>query len=309
MKIESVKTPGQFLHCSDGHKRLFSAGFHTNPNFFELNLSAAESAITLLPHYHASDKHPVNSLRAGNCIRLFHREDECYIVAEGSFANQGDAVVYQKIHCRQRRVDQRRHAKPSTSANTYWQIEKEENPKTGEVLYWEERCRLKHLPTRLYLAVDRNHNDEWIVNLRPRKDNQKDHETLFSFHPLIEEGIEVLLESYARIKHLVSSRWLHLEKEHFNREHFDPKAVGLAGLQWDSAELFTLTTSISKGDYDAFTLQEVPQELTEKFNYVAGIVPVLSTHIDFVTDSEIDNNYCIQFSSAVMIAIMIERRC
>jgi inositol 1,4,5-triphosphate receptor type 1 len=106
----------------------------------------------------------------------------------------------------------------------------------------------------------------------------------------MQEGIEVLLESYARIKHLVSSRWLHLEKEHFNREHFDPKAVGLAGLQWDSAELFTLTTSISKGDYDAFTLQEVPQELTEKFNYVAGIVPVLSTHIDFLSSDDRDHD-------------------
>lgn len=27
-------------------------------------------------------------MQAGDCIRLFHREDECYIVAEGSFAEQ-----------------------------------------------------------------------------------------------------------------------------------------------------------------------------------------------------------------------------
>ena len=35
------------------------------------------------------------------------------------------------VHCRQRRVDQRKRSHPSTSANTYWQIEKEEDPRTG----------------------------------------------------------------------------------------------------------------------------------------------------------------------------------
>ena len=35
------------------------------------------------------------------------------------------------VHCRQRRMDQRKRSHPSTSANTYWQIEKEEDPRTG----------------------------------------------------------------------------------------------------------------------------------------------------------------------------------
>ena len=29
----------------------------------------------------------------------------------------------------------------------------------------------------------------------------------------LQEGIEILLESYARIQHLVSQHWLHLEKK------------------------------------------------------------------------------------------------
>ena len=32
MKLESVKTQGQFLHCSAGHHALGNSGFHTNPN-------------------------------------------------------------------------------------------------------------------------------------------------------------------------------------------------------------------------------------------------------------------------------------
>ena len=35
------------------------------------------------------------------------------------------------VHCRVRRVDSRKHAAPSTSSNTYWQIEKQEDPRSG----------------------------------------------------------------------------------------------------------------------------------------------------------------------------------
>ena len=35
------------------------------------------------------------------------------------------------VHCRQRRVDSRKRSQPSTSANTYWQIEKDDDPRTG----------------------------------------------------------------------------------------------------------------------------------------------------------------------------------
>ena len=42
-------------------------------------------------------------------------------------------LLFVTVHCRQRRVDQRRHINPSTSANTYWQIEKGEDSKTGQI--------------------------------------------------------------------------------------------------------------------------------------------------------------------------------
>ncbi len=76
---------------------------------------------------------------------------------------------------------------PSTSSNTYWQIEKVDVPISGmvkvkqsinfvnnfysclsakiiihyyfflfigDVISWGETCRIKHLPTRMYLSVD-----------------------------------------------------------------------------------------------------------------------------------------------------------
>ncbi|XP_019861438.1 PREDICTED: uncharacterized protein LOC100634093 isoform X2 [Amphimedon queenslandica] len=279
LKIESVKNLGQFLHCS-GPRHTLGADdkFNVLVNCFELNLSATESALTLIPHYCPSvNKHPDKALRAGTCVRLFHKEDECYIVAEGSFAGKDNAVV-EDVHCRLRKVDSRKHAAPSTSSNTYWQIEKQEDPRSGDVIAWRDRCRLKHLPTRCYLAVIKV-NSHWKVTLKDST-SEDDLDTIFSFSPLIEEVDEVLLESYALIKHRLSGQWLHLEKKsHYQRTGFDPTAVGLAGLQWDSAELFVLTTSKDKGDYDSFTLQEVTEDLVDRFNYVAGIVPVLTGYI------------------------------
>ena len=57
------------------------------------------------------------------------------------------------MHCRKRKTDHGLLKAPSTSSNTYWQIEKESDPRSGEPLSWGERCRIRHMPTRLYLAV------------------------------------------------------------------------------------------------------------------------------------------------------------
>ena len=43
----------------------------------------------------------------------------------------------------------------------------------------------------------------------------------------------------------------------YHRQSYDPRNIGLAGIQWDSAVLFQLTSCQAKGDYDAFTLQQV----------------------------------------------------
>lgn len=57
------------------------------------------------------------------------------------------------VHCRKRQSKLGRLKNPSTSANVYWQFEKESDSRSGEPLTWGERCRIKHLPTRCYLAV------------------------------------------------------------------------------------------------------------------------------------------------------------
>ena len=71
----------------------------------ELNLSATESALTIVSHYRPFPSHdpkalrvcliqnlrngidhPLTLMQGSGVVRLFHREKECYVSAEGSFA-------------------------------------------------------------------------------------------------------------------------------------------------------------------------------------------------------------------------------
>jgi hypothetical protein len=82
-KFESVRTEGQFLHCSSryymselpvlehwfvyGTISLWFINIHTYFKFFyhsyELNLSGTESALTIVPHYRPMPSHHLKTLR------------------------------------------------------------------------------------------------------------------------------------------------------------------------------------------------------------------------------------------------------
>ena len=62
-------------------------------------------------------------------------------------------LLFATVHCRKRHSEFGRLKDPSTSADVYWQFEKESDGRSGEPLFWGERCRIKHLPTRRYLTV------------------------------------------------------------------------------------------------------------------------------------------------------------
>jgi inositol 1,4,5-triphosphate receptor type 1 len=84
------------------------------------------------------------------------------MVAEGSFAEANPVI--EDVHCRMRRIDVKKQARlPSTSSYTYWQIEKQVDSRRGDIISWGERIRLKHLPTKRYLAVIKD-KEKWKVN-------------------------------------------------------------------------------------------------------------------------------------------------
>ena len=79
-------------------------------------------------------------------------------------------------------------------------------------MHWRELCRIRHLPTRQYLAVV-NDQGSYKVGLTARSsETESETDTIFSLIPVIEGEDNVTFGSYARIYHNGTDSWLHAEK-------------------------------------------------------------------------------------------------
>jgi len=261
--LESVKSPGQFLHVSKaqfGNDSVYK-GEH------ELNLSVRHCGFTIVRQYKPEKDH-ANYIKAGLPIRFFHKEVEAFLVAEGLF----DDHLTEEAHLRLRPVDQNNPKSlfPSTSAITYWQIEMEDGAINGNVVKWGQQCRFKHMTTRRYLKVQAK-----TISLIEEND---DPNSVFRLHPVIKEHDEIEFETYCRIEHVVSGCWLHAEQEEYKRKSGgkdDGGDMSMTGLQWTTAALRKIGVSEEMQYDDAFTMQKVDDNLVEIFNYMAGMVPFI----------------------------------
>ena len=121
----------------------------------------------------------------------FANDKEKVIVEQGNYIYIAICTLsddlygsYFTVHLRKRQSEHGRLKAPSTSSITYWQIEKDAEPLSGKLsplsiyvgegvigycallgqtVNWGERCRIKHLPTRLYLAVIKNESNNLQV--------------------------------------------------------------------------------------------------------------------------------------------------
>ncbi|XP_064638655.1 inositol 1,4,5-trisphosphate receptor type 3-like isoform X2 [Lineus longissimus] len=262
--LESLKSPGQFLHVS---KAVFGTSSVYAGNH-ELNLSVRQSGFTI---YRRDSPKPGDDLRlkAGVPVRFFHKEIEAYLVAEGLF----DDAVTEEVHLRVRVMDQNNPKTlfPSSSALTYWQIEFEEGIISGEVVRWEQQCRIRHMCTRKYLRIETD------LSLK-LTDKYQDPSTVFRLHPVIKEIDEVEYESYCRLEHVVTGRWVHALNDEYEGQlskKVDDRDTSMAGLKWSQASLKQITVIEEKRYDDAFTIQLVEAPLVEIFNYMAGMVPFI----------------------------------
>ncbi|CAC5372088.1 unnamed protein product [Mytilus coruscus] len=261
--LESMKSPGSFLHVS----KAFLGPMSVYSKSFELNLSVQQTGFTVYRKYkpHIEDD---NKVRVGDIIRFYHKEMEAYLVAEGLF----DDELLEDVHLRMRPMDQNNPKTlfPSTSAVTYWQIELQTGPIDGGVLKWEQQCRIIHMCSRKYLTVDKALQKVTLTS------DHMDPNTVFRIHPVIREYDEVPLDSYCRIEHVVSKRWLHaLTVDYVRKFAQKEEDSSMGSLKWSTATLKQISTIEEKQYDDAFTIQGVSSDLVEIFDYMAGMVPFI----------------------------------
>ncbi|ESO91009.1 hypothetical protein LOTGIDRAFT_163525 [Lottia gigantea] len=305
--FESIKSPGHYFHGS--------VPFQIDISTFgsELNLGVERSGFTLVryckenPDIDLYVKRGISQIpkyiKGGSVIRLFHKELEAYLVAEGLF----DEEVTEDVHFRIRVMDQHkpRTLSPPSSGNTFWQIECENGILNGDVIRWEQQVRLRHMTIRKYLRVDANRE----ITLT---DDNEDPRTVFRLHSVLSfslssdlsrqinlfkdiaenlwinkinrfslmERDEIHFESYARIEHVLTGFWLHaLKDEDYIRKQFrhidDTTDQSMRGLRWDTAQVRQVAASGESMYDDAFTIQFVEKQFVDDFNYVSGMVPCL----------------------------------
>nr|XP_022341729.1 inositol 1,4,5-trisphosphate receptor type 2-like isoform X2 [Crassostrea virginica] len=260
--FESVKSHGHYFHASEPFQiDHFSYGS-------ELNLGVERSSFTLIGSYRQLQEQD-RFVRGGSVIRLFHKELEAYLVAEGLFED----CVTEDVHFRIRVIDQHkpRSLSPSTSGITYWQIEAEHSILDGDILRWEQQVRLRHFLTRQYMCIDSKMDVSLVTD-------PSDPRTVFRLHSVLKERDEISYESYARIEHMLTGCWLHaLKDEDYERkvDDLEGKEKSMQGLRWDSAGVRKVSASSESMYDDAYTLQHVTSEDVHNFNYVAGMVPFL----------------------------------
>ncbi|KAH9498185.1 hypothetical protein Btru_007906 [Bulinus truncatus] len=224
--FESIKSPGHFFHASSG----FQVDHFTFGS--ELNLGVERSGFTLIRFCKENPELDLY-VKGGSVIRLFHKELEAYLVAEGLF----DDEVTEDVHFRIRVMDQHkpRTLSPPSSGNTFWQIEAETSILYGEIIRWEQQVRLRHMTTRKYLSIDANHE----ISLTTDNEDPK---TVFRLHSVLSERDEIHFESYARIEHVLTGFWLHaLKDEDYIRKQFrgveENQEHSMRGLRWDTANV------------------------------------------------------------------------
>ncbi|KAL3860316.1 hypothetical protein ACJMK2_010455, partial [Sinanodonta woodiana] len=270
---ESIKSPGHYFHTSQPSQIDYISWGS------ELNLGVERSSFTLIGSFRESLDQE-RFVRGGSVIRLFHKELEAYLVAEGLF----DDMITEDVHFRIRVIDQHKPKtlSPSTSGITYWQIEAEHSILDGDVLRWEQQIRLRHMLTRHYLCIDSKTEVSLITD-------PTDPRTVFRLHSVLKERDEIQFESYARIEHVLTGCWLHaLKDEDYEKKEFtnNDQEQSMYGLKWDGASLRKVSASNESMYDDAYTIQLVQRHDVSHFNFVAGMVPFLQNLIqDFQNDT------------------------
>jgi inositol 1,4,5-triphosphate receptor type 1 len=286
--FESLETKGQYLHCS--RRTLGTTGSHLHSKYNELNLSGTESSFTVVSHRHVQDA-PQNpdTLWAGGVFRLFHREIECYLVAEGSFVelDEDSDRVTKDVHLRKRPSERGQLKAPSSSAITYWRIEKQRNPISGEAMQWGELCRIRHLVTRQYLAIENTKEGIKVCLKDYQKGSDTEPAVTFRLRPVIQGEESITYGSFARFYHPKTETWLHAMKE----------------VKRDGGDLFKISAESDMSYVDAFSLMKVSDDLVRQFNAVAGMMPIFEAYLN---ERQVGERKLTKVKASVMEQVRIE---
>ena len=222
---------------------------------------------------------------------------------------------------------------PPTSAVSYWQVELDDDPSSGEPVEWNTKIRFKHATTQKYLklntlnylpSVDEVQEDavqgfesfnqvvveatggEMVLTLTS---DPQDPDAVFLLSPVLQEKSRVEDGTYCRIQHCASNHWLHASKDReYQRQWVHELAdksldtnmyKEIMEIEWDQAPLRLATCSRNRMFDDAFILQRVPDEGTSYITYVSGMSSVMHMYLRTRQQRKLSNIELGGFTAAI----------
>jgi hypothetical protein len=160
--LESAQQKGYHVLCVENS---LSQSYELKPA-----VASTEFCINL---YSSSDINISSKvIRGGHVIRICETEKNGYICGSGSTLT--DVLPEELNHDVKTKVGARLKKKtliprpPPASGDSFWQIEKPDDPFDGTPFVYGEKCRLKHLLTEKYLAI--KDDDEVVLVYSGRED-------------------------------------------------------------------------------------------------------------------------------------------
>ena len=90
----------------------------------------------------------------------------------------------------------------------------------GEAMQWGELCRIRHLVTRQYLAIENTKEGIKVCLKDYQKGSDTEPAVTFRLRPVIQGEESITYGSFARFYHPKTETWLHAMKGEI--EHFVP---------------------------------------------------------------------------------------
>ena len=225
------------------------------------------------------------AIHFGDTVCLHHRELDAHIQADDVFYennNVDQATPYLRI-----RLDNKEEKE---SVLSYFQVESQEEPTSGEPLSWGKPIRLKHLASRKYLVLDgkgsvKNEDQSTGPDALPAAlTTIVDRNVVFKMYSFKDSTGDVTTEAFGHFEHIETSCSLHgdkgskgpaalrnAKKRSLSR---DSKVDYLSIYDKHDAK-YDLTSVRSVKSDDAFTVELVSRDEVMFCNKLMGLIPAL----------------------------------
>eukprot|EP01135_Chromosphaera_perkinsii_P005608 Nk52_evm22s355 gene=Nk52_evmTU22s355 len=311
------KYPETYLHSS--------LNVFARNNFYEVNCSGQKTSFRGMLVYRAATEESVDNLRSHTCVKLFHTEQEKYLM------NLPVGGMYSVCLQTTRQTD----VKIMPSSKFFWEVEVVDEVDADGNARFRNLFRFRHSGTGLYLKgeiekkpkagrrmssepTDSYELQSSLSHLRKSPsvsrfhtvalfltDEREDEATLFCLDPVDvrEPDSVVLVNSYVRIRHYLSSFYLHSTNapvSSTNAKNNAPKSGMLGKATNVGSGRIAMELSGDEEHYDVFAISEINSEHTKDLDYTIDILNSLKRFREIVANASNHSQVSFRLSNHIL---------